>query len=188
VSEPSISAKKLKLTVEDHASKQPPSVDGCRIIDLHCFMNSLMSATVCGTCKTHQMKITEEVVTSIASTFLLACPCGATLHIFTSKKLSSDGTNSLQSAFELNQRLVFAFRTIGLGYTYRYAALHCSHEHAVYYVKAYIPTSDLLRIYQMNKKSSDDGRAARKRNRRKKKAKEDESVSKGGVTFGPGEF
>lgn len=65
------------ISVEDHASKQPPSVDGYRIIDLNCFMNSLMSATVCGTCKTHQMKITEEVVTSIASTFLLTCPCGA---------------------------------------------------------------------------------------------------------------
>jgi len=60
---------------------------------------------------------TEEVVTSITSTFLLTCPCGATLHIFTSKKLSPDGTNSSRSAFELIQRLVFAFRTIGLGYT-----------------------------------------------------------------------
>jgi len=75
-------------------------------------MNSLNSA-VCGTCKTHQMKITEEVVTSIASTFLLVG--GATLYVFTSKKLSSDGTNSSQSAFELNRILVFAFGTIGLG-------------------------------------------------------------------------
>jgi len=106
---------KLKLTVEDHASKQPPSVDGYGIIDLNCFMKSRMSATVCGTCKTHQMKITEEVV--IASTFLLTCPCGATLYIFTSKKLSSDGTNSSRSAFELNRRLLFAFHTIGLGYS-----------------------------------------------------------------------
>jgi len=77
VSEPSISAKKLKPTAENHASKQPPSVDGYRIIDLNYFMNSLMCATVCGKYNTHQMKITEEVVTSIASTFLLTCPCGA---------------------------------------------------------------------------------------------------------------
>ena len=68
-------------------------------------MNSLMTATVCRTCKAHQMKITEEVGTSITSTFLLTCPCGGTLHISTSKKLSSDGTNPLRSAFELNRNL-----------------------------------------------------------------------------------
>ena len=92
-------------------------MDGCRVIDLNYFINSLMAATVCNKCKAHQMKITEEVVTSITSTFLLTCPCGATLRISTSKKLISEGANPSRCAFELNRRLVFAFRTIDLGFT-----------------------------------------------------------------------
>ena len=114
-SKPSISAKKLKLIHISAKVQGQGSVDGYRLIDLNCLTNSLMAATACGRCKAHQMKITEEVVTSI--TFLLTCPCGATSDILTSKKPATEGANPSQCAFELNRRFIFIFHSIGLGFT-----------------------------------------------------------------------
>ena len=57
-----------------------------------------------------------------------------------------------------------------------------------YYTKFGYWKQDMLRIYQMNKKSSDEGKIVRKRNRRKRKSKEDDNILKEGVTYGPGEF